>query len=123
MDLMELRKDYIAKHREMWNWLAENPDKEKMHWPGWKNNKRVSNNCFLCGYSDATGHRDVCNCPLDWLRTKFCMERDPKLSYYLLYDEATTLKDRAKYAKIIANLPEKDNMQDELIIEEACRRC
>ena len=113
MELNELKKAYISKHREIWNWLAENPDKEKMHWPGWENNKRVSNNCFLCGYSDATGHEGGCNCPLDWGRTKSCMDREHELSYYLLYNEAFSLEDRAKYAEIIANLPEKNPLGEE----------
>lgn len=113
MELKKLRKDYIAKHREIWNWLSENPDKEKMHWPGWSIYESVPNNCFLCGYADATAEMSCHNCPIDWRRTEHCMDREPVLSYYLLYDEATTLKDKTKYAEIIASLPEKNPSEGE----------
>lgn len=52
----ELRKYCIKKHREMWNWLADNPDKHKEDWPGWEERSNdlfsaiEKNHCFLCGY-------------------------------------------------------------------------
>ena len=109
--MKELRKSYIAKHREMWNWLANNPDKGKASWPGWsKTSLEKINHCFLCGYVQKVPHGDCSNCPLDWGITTMCVERHPGDSYYYLYQEATTPTDRAKYAKIIANLPERDNI-------------
>jgi len=47
----------LAAHREMWAWLAQNPDKKKHHWPGWQRfrmrygNVMVLVDCFLCAYA------------------------------------------------------------------------
>ena len=112
MDLKELKKYCIDNHREMWNWLAENPDKDKVSWPGWSETSLEKiNHCFLCGYVQQIPHGDCPNCPLNWGITTICVERHPEKSYYYLYQEAETHKDRTKYAKIIANLPEKDDTE------------
>ena len=104
---MKTKEDYIAKHKELWNWLSENPDKTKEDWPGWKINEHMDNNCFLCGYVDMVVGGGCFDCPISWGRTEMCTDDYPKLSYYLLYEGALKLKDKATYAKIIANLPEK----------------
>ncbi len=45
---------YKQLHYDLWNWLANNPGKEKDDWPGWamikKNYGRVANLCFACEY-------------------------------------------------------------------------
>lgn len=39
-------------HRELWTWLANNPDKVKRDWPGWGNVTtiygHIKSNCFAC---------------------------------------------------------------------------
>ena len=129
MDLEELRECCITNHRDMWHWLAGNPDKEKADWPGWKyhNNdvfdKEGSNYCFLCGYASAIPNKDInecLNCPLGWGITDECVDDD---SYYKKYRDSVTITDKTKYAEIIANLPEKDDTKDRLIIEETMWRC
>ena len=112
MDLKELRKYYIDNHRKMWHWLAENSDKVKRDWPGWE--KYDSNpppdemeHCFLCVYTSHTENMDCHNCPIDWCITDMCMDVYPVKSYYLSYCNAIKLKAKTKYAKIIAELPEK----------------
>ena len=128
MDLKELRKYCIDNHRKMWNWLAENPDKNKKDWPGWKRHnddifpKEEENYCFLCGYISADPDKDCYNCPIDWVVTDMCMDMYLETPYYILHSTATTLKNKAKYAEIIANLPEKDDTEEILIIEDAIRR-
>ena len=115
MNTKELRKYCIDNHRKMWHWLAENPDKNKKDWPGWKRHnddifpKEEENYCFLCGYISADSEKDCDNCPIDWVVTDMCMETYPKKSYYLSYYDTLTLKAKTKYAEIIANLPEKDD--------------
>ena len=128
MNTKELRKYCIDNHRKMWHWLAENPDKKKKDWPGWKdyNNDPPLDEiayCFLCCYKFQT--KGSCyDCPLDWGITDMCMYvNDPSMSYYELYSNAITTTDKSKYAKIIANLPEKDDTEERLIIEEAMWRC
>ena len=112
MDLKELRKYCIDNHRKMWNWLADNPDKEKKDWPGWEKYDidplpEEVEYCFLCGYITHTEDVSCHDCPLDWGITDLCIDRCLETSYYLLYLDAPTLKIKAQYAKIIANLPEK----------------
>ena len=115
MNLKELRKYCIDNHRKMWHWLAENPDKVKRDWPGWKHHnndvfsKEKSSHCFLCGYISVDLEKDCHNCPIDWVITDMCEEVYPKTSYYTSYYDAITHKAKTKYAKIIANLPEKDD--------------
>lgn len=111
MDIEKSREYYIAKHREMWTWLSENPDKGKRDWPGWKKqDRREENDCFLCGYVATLPNDDCYFCPIDWGITTWCMDEMPNDSYYVLYENAKTNAHRALYAKIIANLPEKDDI-------------
>ena len=105
--VIKTKEYYIKKHREMWNWLAENPDKGKAQWPGWESNERAKNNCFLCAYIYKIEDDSCKNCPLDWGITEECLDNLPVSSYYILYEKALLPEDKVEYAKIIANLPEK----------------
>ena len=115
MDLKELRRYCFDNHRKMWHWLAENPKKGKKDWPGWKHHndsifsKEEADHCFICGYISDDPDKDCYNCPMDWVITNICVDTYPEKSYYLSYCDAITHKAKTKYAKIIANLPEKDN--------------
>ena len=117
MDLKELRKYCIDNHREMWNWLADNPDKVKSDWPGWEKHnddifqKKEENYCFLCGYISYSTYGDCYSCPIDWGITDMCEDVYPETSYYTSYCDAITHKAKTKYARIIANLPEKDDAE------------
>ena len=61
-------------HREMWQWLEDNPTKNKEEWPRWESNggdvPDADNECFLCEYtfrvkSDGLNCAEVC--PANWL--------------------------------------------------------
>lgn len=42
-----------SAHKRMWTWLAENPGKWKLEWPGWEQFKeRAVCDCFACDYAD-----------------------------------------------------------------------
>lgn len=116
MNLEELKKYCIDNHRKMWNWLADNPYSNKCHWPGWENHnddifkKDENKYCHLCGYISCAIDQNCFNCPLDWGIADMCMDKYPKKSCYIRYIEALTLKSKSKYAKEIANLPEKDDI-------------
>ena len=65
---MSIKFDH-TNHKKLWNWLAENPDKNKADWPEWEKNgggvKRVQSNCFACEYVEE--RNAYCDeCPLDW---------------------------------------------------------
>lgn len=58
----------IAYHRQLWDWLSENPEKEKEDWPGWNDfyekypdYKWRSTFCFAC-FMD----KDCEECVLEW---------------------------------------------------------
>ena len=120
MNTEELRKYYIDNHRKMWNWLADNPDKNKKDWPGWKKHDYVTNNCFICGYCEEYSKDcdmryidKFCDlCPLDWEITNDC-----GLSSY--YNKWNRGENRARMARKIANLKEnmtnKSDTKDEVI--------
>ena len=38
--------------KELWEWLAENPDKQKIHWPDWEKYGEMSHGCPCCEYRD-----------------------------------------------------------------------
>lgn len=89
-------------HREMWNWLAENPDKRKFDWI--KNHagelpNKLSSMCFACEECGT----DCDKCPLD-ANVTGCGAR----GYEGLYDAWALCEDRetrARLARVIANLP------------------
>lgn len=117
MNLEKFKKYCISEHREMWLWLSENPDKEKRDWPGWKyhndNNfdPTKHQHCFLCGYVSVAYEEESCHaCPLDWGISESCEDGIGQSTYYEKYCDAKMHTHRAKYAKIIANLPEKDEL-------------
>ena len=52
---------YKSKHEEIWQWLADNPTKDKDQWGGWykltlEQHPREHNYCFACKWGDETMH-------------------------------------------------------------------
>ncbi len=92
-------------HKELWNYLAENPTKQKEDWPEWKVNggkySRVDGNCFACEFTID----DTCyDCPLIW-PIDFCA------SYKKWAEEGISLEERTSLALQIANLPVKEGIE------------
>lgn len=56
-------------HKELWQWLVNNPMMEKEDWPGWDYNggtyDRAMLICFACEYDKQLGNTCEC-CPLVW---------------------------------------------------------
>jgi hypothetical protein len=102
-------------HKALWNWLAENPDKNKEHWPGWWANGGqyhiVRLECFSC---------EVCNvkcslCPLIWpdkLEDYQICGNDGSL-FNRWYKEKTNASLRTELALQIANLPVREGVECE----------
>jgi hypothetical protein len=54
-------------HRELWQWLADNPGKAKNEWPRWNRVKEATNDCFACEVAGNTNWTATCpRCPADW---------------------------------------------------------
>ena len=95
------KKETIRLHRELWNWLADNPAASKIDWPGWKTYNAVEH-CFLCEYAER--HMESGCCLLDWEDTNTCYDSG---SLYARYSFCKELKLQSQLARQIANLKER----------------
>lgn len=114
------RSQALRKHRKMWRLLAEELLKPENKYKDWADIKEtiyyklkgneeiyVSTNCFLCDYvKSLTGFLN-CNkgtCPIIWGNDKSlqCFEAE-----YDLMEEIENVQEKAKIAKIIAELPRR----------------
>lgn len=114
--------DY-TRHKQLWNWLAEHPDKNKDDWPGWYDNEiqgigllsilHDCFGCFACDYAgNNLGHEGCRDCPLDWDDEITCVQQDlgfvdADSYYYMWYSHPEDLKLRAEMARKIANTKPK----------------
>jgi hypothetical protein len=70
----ETKQDFIDAHRNLWDWLSENPEMDKEDWPGFDIYDEIYNECFSCEYGLQKNENNVCgNCFIDWDHTNFCM--------------------------------------------------
>ena len=93
-------------HKELWNYLAENPTKWKEDWPKWKINggeySSVCHHCFACEFTVD----NICyDCPLIW-PNGYCYELYEKWA-----KEGISLEERTSLAIKIANLPVKNGIK------------
>lgn len=102
-----------TKHKELWQWLADNPKSCKSEWPGWKDFPNRESNCFAC---NAILERK--------LGTHLCSERCPlfeKQCYegeYKEYIKARHKKDWeavSMIAKKIRDMPVKEDWNGTII--------
>lgn len=135
---MNISKDEaIRKHREMWNWIAEQYEDElneddrpvthlkrdfiKEHYP----NDDPLSNCYCCEYADEILNPKIgearCNCrrcPLEWSSTScelMCLHKTDEMNSDGLYQQCiyhshpyiANYKKAAIIAREIANLPER----------------
>lgn len=124
----------IDDHKRLWNWLAENPDKNKWDWPGWDNTNfedgveeedykkyhdqtfkgdLIKANCFACESSigivetfdeDSDDYIEIFICPLQIRCNKLI--RQCLNGLYIKWDDTKDLTQRSAIALQIANLPE-----------------
>lgn len=100
-------------HKALWNWLSENPDKEKSDWPGWewnggKHKDTRTNLCFACMYDNEI--EGYCyNCPLDWPNGMECVSDDDSL--YPNWHFCQDLQRRAELAAQIRDLPVREGVK------------
>ena len=108
------REEAIRKHREMWNWIAGETEKQKRCMDKWEyftshgiTEENLPNmQCFCCEYTKS----EPCGkCPVIWGDTLLAACSDP-YGEYRLFTEAVrndNWRISAKYARIIVNLPER----------------
>lgn len=105
-------------HKELWDWLVRNPDKEKFEWPEWIINGGSYTNpgwgCFACGYCKEIGNTYACcdDCPLIWPNDVLCDDITPYgSSLYQKWDDETDLKKRSELACRIRDLPVREGVE------------
>jgi len=90
--------------RDMWDWLADNPEREKEDWPGWEEVGRMLDNCPCCEYTcQQVG--DFCDhCPLYyyWPENDCGSDNSPFRRWL-----GSNLHYRSMYARRIANYARK----------------
>ena len=121
------RRKALQEHRKMWNWIADEIERTGLPVGKYEYLKdspyrtNLTADCFLCEYTRDTYGGKCNNCPVIWYKNddKFkasvytpCIE--PKSPYYkflmndirgVTYEEWVT--SRVKYAREVANLPER----------------
>lgn len=103
------KKEAIKRHRELWGWLAENPMKDELDWPGWERYDAALNDCFLCEYT-SNKYSKCEHCPVEFKETNdyprgtvgYCLG-----GLFIRWDRATEPKERSRLAALIRDLPEK----------------
>jgi hypothetical protein len=93
-------ESYRELHRELWQWLADHPLKNKYEWPRWSRNggdiEKIVNNCFACALDPNLGCED---CPCKWgTQDGELIACDEYPSPYYYWERATIAEHRTKYA-------------------------
>ena len=100
-------------HRELWQWLADNPGKQKRHWPKWIENDGdvplCDSLCFACDYNydRFDGNCDCTHCPLQW--SEVSCEYSEFEQWVTAYDP----QERTRLALLIKDLPVRDGVVTE----------
>ena len=110
--------DYTG-HKELWNWLAENPGKDKHEWPGWKayhNGRFVESCCYACVYDTVKGAEEGCldcckYCPLEWPGNLACGEKHSLYEEWGNANAENYYETASNLARKIANLPVKAGVE------------
>ena len=113
------REVAIQPHRELWDWLAKNPDKNKSDWPRWPDVEEkygyINMICFACQIRYMEEIDDcVDNCLFIW-PSVFCLEEDDNgniTGLYGLWLQEKDLKKRSELAEKIRDLPVRERKEN-----------
>ena len=111
------RKRATRLHRQLWNWLADNPDKSKSEWPEWEWNggkiQRMVADCPACEFASTKSDFECSICPVVWPGVDCQHKRKDMLAYDGLFstweitDYELHPRKRVNLARKIADLPER----------------
>lgn len=104
-----------SAHKELWSWLAQNPELDKERWPGWKHNGGeydvAAFYCFACEYAKFSSAKTITNCdacPLEWDEDENCTEEN---SLHKIWASTGNRRCRTFIAKEIRDLPVKKGVE------------
>ena len=125
------KAEAIASHRKMWRWIAEETfiqERKVRKWEYFDHfsllpttlENRLQNSCYCCEHDRQQESSTPCeNCPLEWgsdLDQLMCVakrEYNDDLGLYQLWSKSFDYKDAAKLAAQIAELPEREVMEND----------
>lgn len=137
--IKHLRYFNHTAHKDLWDWLANNPIDKKSHWPGWAfYGKDVLCDCFACESArttviSVTGTEKCEVCPLVWGETNtrcvtYADDGEPLgmyckwdfLEFALLFGNRDKypdfLQERVKLARQIRDLPLRPDLPNDPFI-------
>lgn len=110
------KQECVENHRKMWNWIADETLRRKKVVTKYDYFKMVAPNsmcplmaCWCCEYCQCKCE----NCPIDWGDGKKCYTDNSDYDMFTHFGEISHLLyprvylEAAKYARNIANLPER----------------
>ena len=98
---MLTRKQMRIEHRRLWKWLAMNPKRGKIRWPGWKRlGVTAPAYCFACLASSENCEK----CPIEWSGGPCAMS---SRSEYVMWTQSTGKRRSALALKIAGMWPEE----------------
>ncbi len=117
------KQEAIAKHRKMWNWIADETERRKiavgkeMYFDAMNISGKdlPLHNCYCCEYDSNNGEYDCNSCPIEWpggscsaggLYSQW-LDTFNYYSWYFDWITATSI------ARQIAELPEKEDVKSE----------
>lgn len=125
------KEETITLHRKMWAWIADEtlkrnkpvPKEEYFSEHNIGDDDIPFNQCYCCDFTLSSPKRDLewvncMACPLIWGKTEtstcIILEKDKRSgAYYRWYTEKRSPKISSYLARIIANLPEREDDKNE----------
>lgn len=120
-------EEAIDKHREMWNWIAENIEAEQWNinelkhiYMSENNYTDISLDCFCCHYAGTKrGNSNCSRCPIVWSDSSIqkgfmCEQEGSPYLEALECSEDGEYDKAARYAKLVAELPSREKRIDDL---------
>lgn len=110
---MKIKPFQHTLHKELYQWLLDNPGKKECDWPKWEMNggdvKDATCWCFACDYERMSSSDKVdCDCPLDFPPGNKCGELN---SLFFWFNHAGSMLDRMIYAMKIRDLPVREGVE------------
>lgn len=116
------KKLAIKLHRKLWNWIADETIRQKRkvrksEYPLFAKYIYIDHDCWCCYYARKEERRLECDwgsidcfyCPLQW-KHGTCIADS---SEFFKWDKAKTWQEAAHWARIIAELPERDERKEQ----------
>lgn len=109
------KKLAIELHRKLWRWIADETERrrcfvEKIDYPPFRHID-VDVACWCCKYArqeiGSLTKKTCTKCPIKWKYGE-CLGRGRGKGEYKKWENATTWQEAAHWARVIAELPERD---------------